>query len=151
MTGHIGKYLAVLYRRQQKYVRRSLAQYDLGYSDFHFLLYLANNDGASQTGLCRQLAVDEALATRAMRKLTRRGFVQRSRLPEDQRSYALSLTPQGQALIPKLRAALQTFWGEVTAGYSEQEIARLMQLLQEMSERAAGCCAKLDEEGGISL
>ncbi|MEE1443636.1 MAG: MarR family winged helix-turn-helix transcriptional regulator [Blautia sp.] len=65
----LGKSVAILHRREQKYMTKIMKEYGIGYSSYNFLFYLSANPGSSQKETCENMAVDEALAVRTMKKL----------------------------------------------------------------------------------
>ena len=58
----LGKSVAILHRREQKYMTKTMKEYGIGYSSYNFLFYLSANPGSSQKETCENMAVDEALA-----------------------------------------------------------------------------------------
>ncbi len=92
MISLLGKYISILHRQEQKSLNVSLKQYGLGYSSYNFLLYISRNEGSSQKDICQTLAINEALATRTMKKLEQKGYIIRKKEENNQRSYALYLT-----------------------------------------------------------
>ena len=51
---------------------QTMKEYGIGYSSYNFLFYLSANPGCSQKEMCENMAVDEALAVRMMKKLQSR-------------------------------------------------------------------------------
>ena len=71
----LGKSIAILHRREQKYMISKMKELGIGYSGYNFLLYLEIHSGSSQKEMCEALAVDEALAVRTMKRLEETGFI----------------------------------------------------------------------------
>ena len=109
----LGRSIAILHRREQKYMIQKMKEYGIGYSSYNFLFYLSAYPGSSQKEMCENMAVDEALAVRTMKKLQEQGLIQRKKGAGNGRSYAISLTPKGEELIPRLRNALAEWWSQV--------------------------------------
>lgn len=128
----MGKYVAVINRREQKYVNEILQPYDLGFSCYKFLLFLSGNEGCNQKKLCRDMCVDEAVATRGMRKLQAEGYVCRKKTEEDGRSYTLFLTEKGKELVPVIRNTVKEWWDQVMKDFTEEERKTLLRLLEHM-------------------
>jgi DNA-binding MarR family transcriptional regulator len=63
---------------------------------------IGRNPGISQTVLSRAAGRDKSTLTPALRDLKRRGLIGRNRLETDRRSYHLSLTPSGEAMLMRL-------------------------------------------------
>lgn len=56
---------------------------------------LADNEGVSQTALVDLTGVDRSTLADIVRRLQKRGWLQRRRTREDARAYAVKLTPEG--------------------------------------------------------
>lgn len=134
MENHIlGKSIAILHRREQRYMIGMMKEFGIGYSGYNFLFYLSANSGSSQKEMCENMAVDEALAVRTMKKLQEQGFIERK---ENGRSYAVYLTEKGEAMIPQMRKALDVWWSQVLSELSEKERQMMVGSLEKMAYRA---------------
>lgn len=71
---------------------------------YAILVLIGENPGLSQTALGAAVGRDKSTLTPALADLERRGLVRRDRAPRDRRSYALSLTPAGEAVRGDLAA-----------------------------------------------
>ncbi len=111
-------------------------QYGLGPSSYNFLLCLAANEGASQKQLCEKMLVDEAIATRAMKKLEKQGFITRQKDRNDLRCYALYLTEKGREIIPILQASLQDWWTTLTEDFPAEDLEKLLAQCEQMTQKA---------------
>ncbi len=136
MISLLGKYISILHRQEQKSLNVSLKQYGLGYSSYNFLLYISKNEGSSQKDICQTLAINEALATRTMKKLEQKGYIIRKKEENDQRSYALYLTEHGREIIPKLIDAVYQWWEELTSDFDENQSSLLIAQLEQMTEKS---------------
>ena len=134
--GIFGKYVSILHRQEQRHLSHVMQEYDVRPFSYPLLIYLYLNEGVNQRRLCQILSLDEALATRTMRKLEAEGYVHRERDPNDQRSYLLTLTKQGRELAEILKEELVNWWGELFADVDEESIALLDNLMDRMSTRA---------------
>ncbi len=129
----LGKSIAILHRREQKYMMQMMKEYGIGYSDYNFLFYLSANPGRSQKEMCKNMAVDEALAVRTMKKLQEQGFIERKKSEENGRSYAIYLTEKGRATIPNMRKSLSVWWSQVLSVLSEEEQQAMVRGLEKMA------------------
>lgn len=136
MQPFIGRYISILYRQEQKYMSGLLSEYDFGFSSFNFLLYIARNEGVSQKQLCTILALDEALATRVMRKLEEKKLIYRERDPLDQRSYCVYLTDEGRKLVPIFRREVRGWWKQLMTDMEDEEKELLGRQLERMADQA---------------
>ena len=79
-----------------------VGEVDLPPGRFALLTLIGRNPGISQTMLSRAAGRDKSTLTPALRDLSKRGLVACERLAKDRRSYHLSLTPAGQAMLRRL-------------------------------------------------
>jgi DNA-binding MarR family transcriptional regulator len=63
------------------------------------LTAVAGNDGASQTDLVNSTGVDRSTMADIVRRLLRKGLLQRRRTREDARAYAVKLTDKGRRVL----------------------------------------------------
>ena len=64
-----------------------------------------DNSGGSQTDLVNATGVDRSTLADIVRRLHRRGWLQRKRTKEDARAYAVQLTPEGHKALQTARQA----------------------------------------------
>jgi DNA-binding MarR family transcriptional regulator len=81
---------------------REVGEVDLPPGRFALLTLIGRNPGISQTVLSRAAGKDKSTLTPALRDLKRRGLIDRQRLARDRRSYHLTLTPAGKAMLERL-------------------------------------------------
>ena len=68
---------------------------DLTPRQFAILLTVAQNEGVSQTGLVERTGIDRSTLADVIRRMLRKGLLQRRRTREDARAYAVRLTDEG--------------------------------------------------------
>lgn len=88
---------------------------------------------ASQNELARAAEVDEPTIGRSLRRLQRKGFVTRREDPTDSRRRVVTLTPEGEALIPEIKDMYREVAAEVVAGFDDMGF--LLTHLAELSRR----------------
>lgn len=71
---------------------------------FAILTLISANPGLTQTALGRASGRDKSTLTPALDDLVKRGLVHRDRAANDRRSYTLTLTGAGEALLAELTA-----------------------------------------------
>jgi DNA-binding MarR family transcriptional regulator len=79
-----------------------VGEVDLHPGRFALLTLIGCNPGISQTVLSRAAGRDKSTLTPALRDLRKRHLIHCQRLARDRRSYHLSLTPAGQAMLRRL-------------------------------------------------
>jgi DNA-binding MarR family transcriptional regulator len=63
------------------------------------LVTVANNEGLSQTGLVDRTGIDRSTLADIVRRMQKKGLLQRRRTKEDARAYAVKLTDEGRRLL----------------------------------------------------
>jgi DNA-binding MarR family transcriptional regulator len=63
------------------------------------LVTVAHNEGLSQTGLVDRTGIDRSTLADIVRRMQRKGLLQRRRTREDARAYAVKLTDEGRRLL----------------------------------------------------
>lgn len=72
---------------------------DLTPRQFAVLLCVAQNPDVSQTGLVEQTGVDRSTLADVVRRLVKKGLLNRKRTKRDARMYAVRLTPKGMGIL----------------------------------------------------
>lgn len=72
---------------------------DLTPRQYAVLLTVAANEGISQTGLVDKTGVDRSTLADIVRRMLKKGLLQRRRTKEDARAYAVRLTEDGRRML----------------------------------------------------
>ncbi|MCR5175037.1 MAG: MarR family transcriptional regulator [Oscillospiraceae bacterium] len=75
-----------------------LEKLDLTYTQYVVMMYYWEMGSSTAKDLSEALLLDPSTLTPILRKLEKKGYLKRSRNPEDERSILLSLTSEGLAL-----------------------------------------------------
>lgn len=113
-------------------VDRRLAPHDLTHAQWVPLYKLFRGECATSAELARDLQLDPAAVTRALDRLEAKGLVKRTRSRTDRRVVQLALTAEGRRVAPLVPAALAEVFNAHLAGFSADEWATLIDLLQRM-------------------
>lgn len=132
----LGRHISVLYRYGRAYMEQLVEDMNIGSSQYSFLFYLYNHDGAIQDEISTFLSVDKTTTTRAIHKLEKLGYVTRVKDELDQRKNKIFLTEAGWALKVQLKKASKEWQNVLLKGLSESEIRNLGQLLNRLEENA---------------
>lgn len=132
----MGKYIATLYRQEQKYINHAMKEYKLGFSSYKFLFYISKYEGISQKELCKILSLDEALATRTLKKMEDQGVAYRKKSERDSHSYALYLTEYGHQILPELTNNIEQWWNNVMTDISQEDAEKVLALIEKMYMKA---------------
>lgn len=145
----LGKSIAILHRREQKYMISKMKELGIGYSGYNFLLYLEIHSGSSQKEMGEALAVDEALAVRTMKRLEETGFIIRKKSEKNGRCYEIHLTEKGAGTVPKLRTFLFQWWSQVTQCLTGEEKDILLSSLEKMAVQSEDVLKDIEEKKGV--
>jgi DNA-binding MarR family transcriptional regulator len=112
----------------------ALARISLRPLQFTLLLMVAENPGASQSGVCEALGIQKANCVPTMSELERRGYIIRRKSSADARSYQLHITHKGKRILQRA--------GEVHSLHEQRLIDRigvegrdqLLRLLSKLTE-----------------
>ena len=63
---------------------------------------VAENEGLSQTGIVERTGIDRSTVADIVRRLSKKGLLQRRRTKEDARAYAVKLTDEGEKLLRRV-------------------------------------------------
>ena len=66
---------------------------------FAVLVTVAQNEGLSQTGLVERTGIDRSTLADIIRRMIKKGLLQRRRTKEDARAYAVRLTDEGNRVL----------------------------------------------------
>ena len=78
---------------------------DLTPRQYAILASVAQNPDISQTGLVEQTGVDRSTLADIVRRLVKKGLLQRKRTRRDARMYAVRLTQKGQSALSAIKPA----------------------------------------------
>ncbi|GAW98455.1 MarR family transcriptional regulator [Secundilactobacillus mixtipabuli] len=89
-------------------LERHLKPLGVNNAQFFFILKLHDNPGITQDQLVRSDSRHQSNVNREITKLAKLGLVDKQQSPNDGRRYELKLTTAGEALYPKIKAALNS-------------------------------------------
>ena len=102
---------------------------------FATLTLIGNNPGISQTALSRANGRDKSTLTPLLSDLVRRGLVRRTRTAKDRRTYRLSLTPRGEALLQQLTTCARDHEAKLDRIIGPRERAQFLRTLRKVASR----------------
>jgi DNA-binding MarR family transcriptional regulator len=101
------------------------------------LTVLARREGMTAAELARNSFVTAQTMTDLVAGMERRGLISRDRDPDHGRRLAISLTPQGHALLESLRAPVAAIERQMVSALSDGERAGLHDVLNRCREALA--------------
>ena len=110
------------------------AGHDLTPEQWVLIEHLHLNGSASQTDLANGTFKDAPTVSRIIDKLTKKGFVARTRFPNDRRRYQIALTAQGnrshQVLNPIVKELRRRTWSNLSSN-DHEELTRILGQIRE--------------------
>jgi MarR family transcriptional regulator for hemolysin len=120
-------------RRLLKLHESRLRPLGLGMSHLPVLVALERGGPLSQKELAQRARVEQPTMAEMLARMERDGIVEREPNPDDKRGSLVSLTRKSRARLPKAKAALTQGEHEAMAGFSAEEKALLLELLQRVA------------------
>ena len=96
------------------------------------LILIRNNTGISQIALARAVGIERSTLGEVVERLVKRKLVSRKPSPNDKRSYALSLSKQGDRFLDQLIEKVRTHESRLTDHLTGAELKELMRILDKL-------------------
>lgn len=107
---------------------------DLTPRQFAVLMTVSQNEGVSQTNLVDRTGIDRSTLADIVRRLLKKGLLQRRRTREDARAYAVKLTEQGARVLkaaePLARRVDDRILASLPAGQRERFVQDLLAIVE---------------------
>lgn len=107
---------------------------DLTQVQYAALWTIGEEPGLDQARLAGAIAYDRATIGGVVDRLVAKGLVQRSVSRRDRRARELTLTPRGQALLERVRPAVERLQSDILQGLDAGERAQLVALLKKATD-----------------
>ena len=113
-------------------------QLGLPYGQYSVLLLIGLNPGLSQLALANAVGLDGSTLVPITNRFVKLGWIRRMRRRDDRRVYSLRITPAGQAVLHKARAALREHDDDLTSPLTREERAALLELISKIDRFSHG-------------
>lgn len=100
------------------------------------LTTISENPGVGQAKLAGAIAYDKATIGGVVDRLAAKGLIRRRQSKSDGRAHALDITPDGEALLERVKPIVRALQDEILTGLDASEKSQLMTLLSKTT--AAG-------------
>ena len=114
------------------------ADESLTFSQWTVLMALREWGHSTSAEIARDICHDAGSLTRILDELEQRDLIARVRSETDRRVVALSMTPQGLALVETLLPRVVEHWNSLLADFSHLEIKLLIKLLTRLARATEG-------------
>lgn len=105
---------------------------DLTPRQFAVLYTVAQNEGLSQTSLVDKTGIDRSTLADIIRRMLKKGLLQRRRTKEDARAYAVRLTDEGWRMLKAAEPMAKRVDDRILSVLSSQERERFLQDLAKI-------------------
>jgi len=107
-----------------------MAGLDLTPRQFAVLLTVAQNEGLSQTDLVELTGIDRSTLADIVRRMLKKGLLQRRRTREDARAYAVKLTEEGMRILAAARPKVEAVDARILSTLSTGQQSSLVEDLK---------------------
>lgn len=97
------------------------------------LCIIGTQPGINQSALADALRVNRASVVKVIDALESMGYVERQSIPDDRRSYALAITPEGREELRRLTALSRRYEESIAAQLTGRERKTLIRLLAKVA------------------
>lgn len=80
-----GRWISILYRRNQMYIMQALRKYGISSSEYPVLLMLYRGDGLTQEDIVSYLCLDKSAVARIVQSLEKKELIEKKKDEKDQR------------------------------------------------------------------
>ena len=116
---------------------------DLTPRQYAVLVSVSQNEGLSQTDLVEKTGIDRSTLADIVRRLLKKGLLQRRRTKDDARAYAVKLTEEGQRVLKSAEPMARKVDDRILAALPGQQRERFVQDLNTIVQ-ALGTAAQAE-------
>ncbi len=109
-----------------------MAGLDLTPRQFAVLLTVSKNEGLSQTDLVMLTGIDRSTLADIVRRMLKKGLLQRRRTREDARAYAVKLTDEGMRILAEALPKVQSVDERILKALTPEQQATLVADLKKI-------------------
>ena len=140
---YANRYASILYRFGQRFLARALREEALPLEPAQLPVFLraAHRPGIAQEDIAAATGLDKGTVARTAAALEAQGLLLRSPDPADRRVNRVSLSPRGQALLPRVEAVIGRLHDVIYKGLTREEQDAACRLLVQMCDNLRGSLA----------
>ncbi|MEA4870260.1 hypothetical protein SDC9_114840 [bioreactor metagenome] len=133
----LGKRIILLNMLRRRMMHGVNSEKEVVPGQYPLLNYLSKNPDASQQDLASMLFVSPASVAQSTKRLQSAGMLEKTSDPENLRKNRLRVTPAGQTVVDTFHALSDRVDRQTFRGFSEEEEAVLLSLLNRMIQNLA--------------
>ena len=131
--------LTVIARQLRQRFDQTVEHDGLTRAKWRVIVAVARSAGTTQRAIAAMLEITEVTAGHLIDRLCADGYIERREHPTDRRAYCIHLTDAAKPLLGRLEQVAQIHENEAFAGFGEEVLLRLDQLLDGISRNLAAC------------
>lgn len=132
----INKSISILYRYGLIHLRKRFRPLGIAGGQVPVLLWILKNPGVTQEKISKELAIDKGTTARAVSKLLKDGFIEKTADGTDRRLFRLCATEKAAEAAACIRRELDLWYEILFRGFSDEEKEKLDVYLQRMMQNA---------------
>lgn len=125
-----------------------MGESDLTPRQYAVLITVASNEGLSQTHLVEKTGIDRSTLADIVRRMLKKGLLQRRRTREDARAYAVRLTEEGWRVLKAVEPIARDVDQTIVATLSGADRDRLIEMLNTIVVQLGQMT--IDEQPGLT-
>jgi MarR family transcriptional regulator for hemolysin len=137
----IGLFVTRMARTMSRAFDRALAAAGGSLPAWQVLVSLKGPAHGTQRHLADALGIEGATLTHHLNRMERTGLVTRERDPANRRAHLVALTAAGEQAFHRLLGPVQSFDRQLRAGFTDDELDTLRQLLERVAANASAASA----------
>ncbi|WP_022793026.1 MarR family winged helix-turn-helix transcriptional regulator [Marinococcus halotolerans] len=132
----VGKWAAVIQRYTHQYIEKRFNHFGLGNTEVLVLLTLYDQENVPQEYITRQIVMDKATITRAMKRLEEKGYLYRKESAVDRREKIVFLTEAARKIEVEISEAMREWTDIMTKEFTKEEKQTLLRLMEKAADGA---------------
>ncbi|GAB3958596.1 MarR family winged helix-turn-helix transcriptional regulator [Actinoallomurus acanthiterrae] len=128
-NGPVGYALAHATRAHRSALQRRMAELGLHLGQELLVVDIHHNPDTTQAELVQRIGLEQPTIAKALTRMERSGFIQRTTDPGDRRVTRLRLTERGEAVVDAVTDAWADTEAQATAGLTDTEARQFIRLL----------------------
>ena len=138
--------LSIVIRNHFIFMNRELKHLELTEGQIPCIMAISKRPGITQDDLARMFHIDKGAIARTIRKLEEKNRVSKVPDPKNRRRYLLSLTPEGEKLIPEILRVEKKWENIIFKGFKDEERHAMFRKIEKMAENSLEICKNQSEE-----
>ena len=128
------KSLFTAYWAFTKNMEKGIKSFGLNYGNPKVILYLMNHEGCRQIDIARNCYLEAATLSTVLSNMEANGLIERWRLEENRRSYAIYPTKKGREIFSIVSCQFDKTSDIAFVGFSEKEMKEFQAYLDRVTE-----------------